>query len=126
MYPDPVNAHDMNWWFPTPTADNNVYTDSGTTDPFYVWGAHGWGGQLSGMERSDGGSALVEAVGPEPGKIHDAIYASHKGKQAFFLDGKLVVSYEERSPINATEGYFGFSVFESTVMLGAISIGRLP
>ena len=74
----------MNWWFPAPTADNNVYTDSGTTDPFYVWGAHGWGGQLSGMERSDGGSALVEAVGPEPGKIHDAIYASHKGKQAFF------------------------------------------
>ena len=116
----------MNWWFPAPTADNNVYTDFGTTDPFYVWGAHGWGGQLSGMERSDGGSALVEAVGPEPGKIHDAIYASHKGKQAFFLDGKLVVSYEERSPINATEGYFGFSVFESTVMLGAISIGRLP
>ena len=52
--------------------------------------------------------------------------SSHKGKQAFFLDGKLVVSYEERSPINATEGYFGFSVFESTVMLGAISIGRLP
>ena len=115
----------MNWWFPTSQPTNEVYTNTGTSDPFYVWGAHGWGGQLSGLERSDGGSSLVQASPTMPGTIHQALYASTKGKQLFFLDGKLVISFSEAKPINATDGYFGFSVFESSVLLGSLSIYTL-
>jgi hypothetical protein len=116
---------DMNWWFPASKPTNGVYTDSGKDDPFYVWGAHGWGGQLSGLERSDGGSSLVQASPAAPGTMHNALYAAHNGKQLFFLDGKLVLSFSEPEPINATAGYFGFSVFESRVLLGSLSVYRL-
>ena len=57
--------------------------------------------------------------------MHNAVYAATKGKQLFFLDGKLVLSFSEPTPINATEGYFGFSVFESSVMIGSLSIYTL-
>lgn len=116
---------DMNWWFPAVKPTNDVYTDTGASDPFYVWGAHGWGGQLSGLERSDGGASLVQATPAMPGTMHNALYASLKGKQLFFLDGRLVISFSEPTPINATEGFFGFSVFESSVMLGSLSVYTL-
>ena len=115
----------MNWWFPTSKPTNDVYSNTGTSNPFYVWGANGWGGQLSGLERSDGGASLVQASPATPGTIHNAIYAATKGKQLFFLDQKLVISFSEPAPINATDGYFGFSVFESSVMIGSLSIYTL-
>ena len=57
------------------------------------------------MERSDGGSSLVQSVRPDVGSVHTALYASKGGKQLFFLDGQLVLSHEETHPINATHGY---------------------
>jgi len=36
-----------------------------------------------------------------------------------------VISFSDPAPINATDGYFGFSVFESSVMLGSLSIYTL-
>ena len=120
-FPDVLNAHDMNWWFPCPVAKNTVYSDFGTSSPFFVWGANGWGGRLSGLEISDGGSTLTEAALPQPGVFHSALYYSKGTEQFFFLDNRLVMSYSGRK-LNTTSGYFAFSVFESTVLLGAVNV----
>lgn len=125
MFPEPANAHDMNWWFPTQNASNDVYTSEGKSDPFYVWGFNGWGGRLTGMERSDGGSSLAAAAAPTPGTVYNALYYSRGGKQFLFLDGQLVSASEDRAPIQATDGFFAFSVFQSAVEIGAVRIFRL-
>ena len=85
MYRDALAAHDMNWWFPCARPTNDVYSALGKTSPFYVWGAHGWGGLLSGVERSDGGDSLVQAAPAAPGVMHSALYYSSGGSQYFFL-----------------------------------------
>ena len=45
-------------WFPCREANNEVYSVYGQSAPFYVWGMNGWGGQLSGLELSNGAGEL--------------------------------------------------------------------
>jgi hypothetical protein len=85
----------------------------------------GWGGQLSGMEISNGGSTLTQATTPQAGLWHTAIYYSKKNEQLLFVDGKLVMSYSNTPVVNATLGYFAFSVFESSLLLGAVGVYTL-
>ena len=47
-----------------------------------------------------------------------------RNAENFFLDGKLVMSYSGVK-VNATQGFFAFSVFESSVLLGAVNIYKL-
>ena len=107
--------------------NNEVYERFGKSSPFYVWGANGWGGQLSGLEiSSGGGSILTQAARPEPGVFHSAMYFSKAGEQHFFLDGQLVLSYTSAGDLNvSSSGYFAFSVFESSVLLGSVAIYNL-
>ena len=125
-YPAAISAHDMNWWFPCVEANNDVYSVHGKTSPFYVWGMNGWGGQLSGLEISSGGLIVTQAARPEPGLFHNALYFSKAGEQLLVVDGQLVLSYSAPRPNGTQEsGYFAFSVFESSVLLGAVSIYTL-
>ena len=113
-------------WFPCREANNEVYSVYGQSAPFYVWGMNGWGGQLSGLELSNGGSILMQATRPEPGVFHSALYYSRAGEQLLVVDGQLIMSYSG-AKLNGTvdQGYFAFSVFESSVLLGAVSIYTL-
>ena len=87
-----TDSHDMNWWFPTSEANNSAYANTGKTAPFYVWGTSGWGGQLSGLERSDGGSSLAAAPATAAGVPHTATYYALNGTQYFILDGAQIDS----------------------------------
>lgn len=87
-----TDSHDVNWWFPTSEANNSAYANTGKTAPFYVWGTSGWGGQLSGLERSDGGSALAAAPATAAGVPHTATYYALNGTQYFILDGAQIDS----------------------------------
>ena len=128
---DAVTAHDMNWWFPASKPNNTAYVDTGLTDPFYVWGINGWGGNRVGVERSDGGSSTWHcspvACGGMPGKPITVTYYLLNGAQYLIVDGSLIGEYVDPRTVHAdgTHGFFAFSAYQSAFLVGRVTISKL-
>lgn len=109
--------HDMDFIFPTHIASEECL--SSKSEQTYIWGINGWGGRITGVEKTKtpGILAGTELFIPVPGVLYHVLFFYSEQEQILLIDNKAYLLYSDPNPLGRENGFFGFSAFETKLKL---------